>query len=482
MKKILALVACLSLVASLAIGGSIAYLTDRDSEANVFTIGNVEIDLTESFGQGATLIPGVNIEKKPVITNTGDNDAWVWMEFAIPSALDNYVQGTEQGSNENVIHWNPLGATAEGYVTEERVTKAIADGHLPEGITAQEINDNKMTWNVFNSLGEGKNAYQKEINGVQYNVYVLLYNKALEKDETTLPGIFKVFLDAQVDIDPNGDWYKVNAGVAKKLDWNTSTNGDPVIYVSAYGIQTEGFADVNAAYEAYGVQWGNNGSEYGDPTRTVVANADALVEALEDGEDVVFTNDLKINPANMSNAYGTTGINVKNGQTIDGNGHTLDIKGAGGTWDSGINTTGGLIRNLTGTGSFRGIFITHNSEHREPVVLENVIIDGTTYTISCDQGLNQGLTATNSTFNGWTSYAATLGNAKFVNCKFGKGNGYSYMRPYAPTEYVGCEFEAGYTVDPRAAVTFENCTLGGVALTADNLATLVTSTANATVK
>lgn len=37
-------------------------------------------------------------------------------------------------------------------------------------------------------------------------------------------------------------------------------------------------------------------------------------------------------------------------------------------------------------------------------------------------------------------------------------------------------------MDPRAAVTFENCTLGGVALTSENLATLVTDTAKATIK
>ena len=216
---------------------------------------------------------------------------------------------------------------------------------------------------------------------------------------------------------------------------------------------------------------------------TAVKTADALVEALESGEDVTLTGDVKIEPASMSNAYGTTGINVKNGQTIDGNGYTLDIKGAGGTWDSGISTTGGLIKNITVTGSFRGIFINHNSTYSERVVLENVIIDGTTYTISCDQGNNQGLTATNSTFNGWTSYAATLGDAKFVDCSFGEGNGYAFCRPYAPTEFVGCEFEAGFLVDPRAAVTFENCTLDGVAITAENISTLVTgNTANATVK
>ena len=215
---------------------------------------------------------------------------------------------------------------------------------------------------------------------------------------------------------------------------------------------------------------------------TNVKDADGLVEALENGEDVVLLDDVKIDPAGMSNAYGTTGINVKNGQTIDGNGNTLDIKGAGGTWDSGISTTGGLIKDITITGSFRGIFVNHNSTHTEEVVLENVTIEGTTYTISCDQGANQNLSATNSTFKGWTSYAATIGTVNFKDCYFGKGNGYAYCRPYAPTTFEGCEFEAGYKIDPRAAVTFINCTFGGQPLTAENLATLLTNTTNATIK
>ena len=208
-----------------------------------------------------------------------------------------------------------------------------------------------------------------------------------------------------------------------------------------------------------------------------VSNADDLVAALEAGFDVTFTNDIKIDPASMSNAYGATGINVKSGQTIDGNGYTLNIQGAGGTWDSGINTTGGVIKNITVTGSFRGIFINHTSDHSEKVVLENVTIggNGTVYTISCDQGLYQGIEAINCTFNGWTSFAATAGDAKFVNCSFGEGSGYAYCRPYAPTSFVGCDFEDGYQMDPRAAVTIETCTLGDVALTTSNLTELVIS-------
>ena len=192
---------------------------------------------------------------------------------------------------------------------------------------------------------------------------------------------------------------------------------------------------------------------------TQVSTADELVAALEANEGVYFLNDIKIEPAAMSNAYGATGINVKNGQTIDGNGYTLNIKGAGGTWDSGINTTGGLIKNLTVTGSFRGIFINHTSTHSEKVVLENVTITGTVYTLSCDQGLYQGIEATNCTFNGWTSYAATAGEAKFINCSFGEGSGYKYCRPYSNTEFVNCTFCPGYAVDTtRATVTFTECT------------------------
>ena len=209
---------------------------------------------------------------------------------------------------------------------------------------------------------------------------------------------------------------------------------------------------------------------------TQVATADELIAALEKGESVLLTADIKINPANMSNAYGTTGINIKNGQAIFGGNHTIDIKGAGGTWDSGINTTGGLIKDLTVTGSFRGIFINHTSTHSEPVVLDNVTITGTVYTISCDQGLYQNLIAKNCTFLGWTSYAATIGNVTFENCYFGEGSGYSFCRPYAPTTFIGCEFEAGFAIDTvqTSGLVFENCKYAGTTITAENATSLIT--------
>ena len=208
-----------------------------------------------------------------------------------------------------------------------------------------------------------------------------------------------------------------------------------------------------------------------------VYTVDDLLKWLNKGSGVIMNNDLTLDKATTTNGYGATGVAVTKGQTIDGGGHTISIT-AGGTWDSGISTTGGLIKNIWVTKSFRGIFIKKGTQK---VVLENVRIEGTVYTISCDEASKQGLEAYNSIFRGWTSYAKTIGTAYFEGCTFGAGGGYNYMRPYAPTTYKNCTFEAGHKIDPVAKVTFENCTFNGVAVTAANVATLVTNIANATV-
>ena len=255
----------------------------------------------------------------------------------------------------------------------------------------------------------------------------------------------------------------------------------------------------HVAYSAYNVLYG---SEYGAATTSnfvldnntqenvtnnlveVVAAKDVaeLKDALAAGEDVALSANMTVSASEAgTNGYGATGIHIGNGQTLDGNGKSVGVN-AWSTWDSAINITSGTIKNVTVNSGMRGIFINHNGTAGK-VYLENVVIDGTVYTISCDQGTNSGLEATKSTFNGWTSYAATIGDVKFTDCSFGEGQGYAFCRPYAPTTFVGCDFAAGYVLDAQAAVTFENCTIGGQPLTAENLATLVAyNIANATVK
>ena len=58
------------LVAVAIVGGSLAYFTDEEKATNTFTVGNVDITLTEPkwVEEKATLIPGREIAKDPTIT------------------------------------------------------------------------------------------------------------------------------------------------------------------------------------------------------------------------------------------------------------------------------------------------------------------------------------------------------------------------------------------------------------------------------
>lgn len=287
MKKKALMGASYVLVAAMAIGGTVAYLTDRDNATNIFTLGNVDIELSEDFEQGAELIPGVKVDKKPTITNVGKSDAYVWMTIAVPTGLD-----TINDASANVLHWNPLGATWDYYSNQTYLDKAIENNYLPEGTTMDDIKG--KTWNITDSIAPcAVDAYTQDINGEEYTVYTMLYNDVLSSGEKTLPSLVSVYLDTAVDIAPNGDMYKVVKGEATSLNWNIESDGAPMIFVNAYGIQAEGFENVEDAYKAFMGQWedeeGNMDITYEMPTEvtsseeisTAIANGATLIKLAE---------------------------------------------------------------------------------------------------------------------------------------------------------------------------------------------------------
>ena len=209
------------------------------------------------------------------------------------------------------------------------------------------------------------------------------------------------------------------------------------------------------------------------------ATAQEINAALKAGYDVVLNGDVVADAG--KGGYSKAGLVQTNGGTIDGNGNTVDVEGANGTWDCAIYTTGGTIKNLTVSGAMRGIFTAGTSSD---IIIDNVIFKDVIYTFNSDDGnKNYGVYISNSTMNGWTSFSNVHKEVVFTDCTFGEGSGYAFCRPYNATTFTGCEFAAGYKIDPRAAVVFENCTFAGVALTDANLAELVTSNVqNATVR
>ena len=449
------------------------------------TINNVDLKLVANAswagGHMGALVG--NIEGKTVIENikvTGDVKIDGDMEQAGAGRIGGVVGGNVSNTTfKNVV----VNANKDSFVKGNSSVGGIA-GQIQGETTFENCSSNV---NV-----SAQQFYAGGIIGLTYRI-TSFENCSASGNISVLAGrsgnnndLYRVgAIAGGWDEDDNGEYVLplVNCSttcvlVGKSADGRTATAFDCGGFVGrGYSALAGAKISVNGTVYEYA---GEGVYKIGDSY--VVNTGDALVAALAQKYHVTFGQDLIINPANMSNAYGKTGVLVYDGQTIDGAGHKLDVKGAGGTWDSGICTSGGLIKNIWVTGSFRGVFVK-GATHVEKVVLDNVRIEGTTYTISIDQASGQGLDATNSIFRGWTSYAGTIGNVKFDGCTFGAGNGYNFSRPYAPTEYVNCNFEAGHKMDPRAAVTFENCTIDGVALTAENLSTLVTSNiANASVK
>ena len=419
--------------------------------------------------------------------------------------------GGEVTLTEDVVLKNPLeiqanmvlnlgGKTLTGVVTvAEGVQATIAGGKVvnnDKSVSGITSNGNLTLDNV--EIESARHALRVEsgkvvINGGTYKVAPIsnstLHALNVGDDNTTAEVIIKggTFTGPKGTMADSGSAVNVRNGSKVVIEGGNFSGGKKNTLSNAGTMTIKGGnfdQNPKAEWIAAGMKAVEKDGRYYVVAEEIDAVAESeqdLKDALANGQDVVLANPFTIDQSE-SNGYGKTGINMINGGTLDGNGNELGAPGSTGTWDSAINTSGGTIKNIKITEGFRGIFIKKDKNHNEKLYLDNVTIDGTTYTISCDSGNGHGLEAYNSTFNGWTSYAATIGAVKFEDCSFGKGEGYAYCRPYAPTEFVNCDFAAGYKIDPRAAVTFENCTFGGVALTAANLAALVSNTANATVK
>lgn len=204
-----AAVAAMALCAVMAVGGAMAYFTDVDTAKNRIEIGNVHIDLdepswdstpdTDSDGIPDTadeIVPGQTIPKDPTITNTGKNDAYVYLTVTVPMA--NIITANEDGTlkhdgnaaatelyklNNIDSNWKLLDATAVGEARTTYTygyTKALASGEktsplfdsvtFVNAIEGQGLEDNVYSIDIDASAiqsgetGTMEEAYQKFLN------------------------------------------------------------------------------------------------------------------------------------------------------------------------------------------------------------------------------------------------------------------------------------------------------------------------------
>ena len=251
-KKILSLVLVVALAATAVIGGTLAYFTDTEDEINVFTLGNVVIDLVEEqraydqdgkvtgleeFKDGKVLLPivgsaqgekenvgGYNlptaanwVDKIVTVDNEGTQDAYVRVLLAFPAKMDD-----AQSAAEMMLHWNYDGTETAG------------------------------TWTRTDC------GIKVNLGGEDYNVYNCTYEKVLtakgtDGATTASPAITGLYIDKRVNatVGENGAiTYTMVNGRKETVSATYAKGTAPKLYVLTQGVQEAGFANADAALTA----------------------------------------------------------------------------------------------------------------------------------------------------------------------------------------------------------------------------------------
>ena len=146
------------LVLLICIGGILAYFSDTKTAENIFTVGNVKISLTEtgwtvdndgkahsSDSNASKLMPNTTIAKTPIVTNTGTNDAYIFLKVEIPYQEVTLTSTNEKSTIELFNYSNGTVGTTSTFNDEDWDEISI-DGVTGNGVHVFAYRkDDKMT-------------------------------------------------------------------------------------------------------------------------------------------------------------------------------------------------------------------------------------------------------------------------------------------------------------------------------------------------
>lgn len=319
MKKVLLMCTAYVLVAALAIGGTIAYLQDDDSDVNVMTLGNVSIEQHEyqraegvahdegepgagngvkegalvPFVQGQALYPAV-----PKNNAGGDYTAemdtanlFFWGDYVYSGTAGNGLWDDSKLSNvmDKMVFVENTGKS-DAYI------RTVIAFECPEGITIGEpsqgaeimINTNIGTYD-WDDVG------YITVDGVRYAVMTATYKKVLAPGNQSHPSLLQVVMTHHAtneDVALLGDTYE--------------------ILVVSQAVQVAGFADAETALNA----------GFGDITTTNHPWANTTISS-EVGITEAGTYNLDGDVYTIDSAYFHT-QKVTAPVTINGNGATVE--------------------------------------------------------------------------------------------------------------------------------------------------------------
>ena len=162
MNKKKTIIAAFILLLIAFIGGTIAYLTDTDSATNVFTLGNIDITLTEPSWvatNAQNIMPGAEIDKDPQINNVGTAGAYVFIKVEEPCYAGNKLFSYTAGND-----WAVVG-TAGTCAATGLSTATTVYGYESNGAMA-ELAANASTSSLFTEVTLDNTLTSTDIAGI----------------------------------------------------------------------------------------------------------------------------------------------------------------------------------------------------------------------------------------------------------------------------------------------------------------------------
>ena len=261
-KSIVLAATALMMAAALVIGGTLAYFTDQtEAKVNEFTVGNVNIDLSEPewvVEDGHTLMPGISFDKDPTITLQAEDkenkipaseDAYVFLKID----MNKYVSLVNlMGVDAYLNNVGDLQGTYPGFI--KFVEKLASDNDLRAAVLDRWFTGiNHSDWKVMNIddlLGWVTGAAD-QTNPTKLEVilgYIGSDDDTLSAGESvtfmTAFGMPATITQSMMD---GEDAYYING--ASKSNFNTDASTFKMTF-TAYAIQAAGIEDIDAAYAA----------------------------------------------------------------------------------------------------------------------------------------------------------------------------------------------------------------------------------------
>lgn len=166
-KKLTAVALVVCMLAIMLVGASLAYFTDKDTETNTFTMGKVDIELTEPNWNGEgddnaqKVFPGVTYAKDPTITVVeGSEDCYLIATVTITEKADLYELykndtnvtkpwGLSLAGNGNLVSGGVAGYAATPATEDGKSGTMLSVDGTPVAFVTYEEKDDTIIYTYF---------------------------------------------------------------------------------------------------------------------------------------------------------------------------------------------------------------------------------------------------------------------------------------------------------------------------------------------